>query len=444
MSSYHLAITPLQPLRFEGLHWCLDFPQDQQAFELSEGGDALYLQGWLLSTSTPVKLSIRQRDHIQWHALDRKRADVIEHIFKQPGENHSQLKCGFKLSVPVLHDEIVLGVEVNNRSVDLVRISIQGVFKVLRGMDHWLFLDNDTNKSVEQFTGKLLLEPAKLQEWKRYFDGLLELQRKQPAAILIAPAKEMVYPEFYPYSRAELTPVDQVIQLDEAKATFIYPLTALQRSSKRSFRITDTHWSAFGAMIATKQVAKRFGISLAETKALFKNDKYRLYSSFGDLGKKVFPPQQAKERRLKNFSYRKWLCYDNGLSNFGRVMVLHYPTALHEGHLLLFGSSSSYSMFNYLVRVFRTVTFIHTAGNIDSSLVQLLQPDFVLSQTNGRFVVRPPSIDYCLQQVIAEKLLDLTAIERDAIAESASEQMSTTELTAVRLVHQLFEQGGAR
>ena len=102
--------------------------------------------------------------------------------------------------------------------------------------------------------------------------------------------------------------------------------------------------------------------------------------------------------------------YDNNLPNFGRAFILDNPDALNEQTLLVFGSSSVYSMFNYLARIFRTVVFFHTAGNIDKELVDKIKPDFLLAQSNARFVVKAPSFDIKISEYVSDKKRRLVSV----------------------------------
>ncbi|WP_213999995.1 hypothetical protein [Arsukibacterium sp.] len=143
----------------------------------------------------------------------------------------------------------------------------------------------------------------------------------------------------------------------------------------------------------------------------FGRDHYYNSMVVGDLGNKVFPPVSAKEAFLDNYHYLKKRVYDNGLPNFGRIQVFRNEAAIAPGHCLVFGSSSSYSMLSYLTRVFTTLTLVHSAGNTDAALVRQLKPDYLVGQTNERFAVRAPTIDYKVADAIAQKLNGYSATE---------------------------------
>ena len=180
----------------------------------------------------------------------------------------------------------------------------------------------------------------------------------------------------------------------------------------RSFRITDTHWSVYGACVATKELGEQLGIQRDKLSALYANDNYRLQTVVGDLGNKLFPNQAAEELMLTSFNFRQFVHYDNGLQNFGRILMCVNPAALVDGHCLVFGSSSIYSMLNYLSRLFSTITVIHTAGNIDPAIVSAIKPQYLVAQTNARFVIRAPVTHYDLPSVINGKLSEMSETEQ--------------------------------
>jgi len=387
--------------------WWLDFPLADSATTLAELTETgLLFQGWVLpDKAAAVQIYLKQGAVISYFALDKPRPDVVQVILKQDVEHHPQLHCGFRFSVALSAADFVLGVVQDGQYFPLCDGHISGPFKVLEGKDNWLFLDNDTNKSVEQFTGKQLLQTEAKQGWQLYMQKLQSYAAEHQCrhALLMAPAKEAVYTEFYPYKKGVLTPVEQVMQSVPDGLNLCYPVAALRQSTHRSFRITDTHWSPFGAMLASVELAVSLGLNRLEVEALFANDQYRSALLIGDLGNKLFPPKASEEWLLKGFSYRKSVVSDNGLANFGRTLCLANEQALVPQHLVLFGASSSYSMLDYLCRIFGRITLMHTAGNIDPNVLAELKPDYLVCQTNARYVVRAPDADYSLATVIAEK-----------------------------------------
>lgn len=106
---------------------------------------------------------------------------------------------------------------------------------------------------------------------------------------------------------------------------------------------------------------------------------------------------------LSNYNYRKNVLFDNNLPNFGRIIVIYNESAQVSSTLLLFGSSSAYSMFHFISRIFQTVVFVHTAGNVDQNLIREVNPDYFCMQTNARFVVKSPTTNESVKKYIAHK-----------------------------------------
>jgi len=404
---YQISVTAL-PVKVPGVYrWCLDFPKSEQAFdepELLEKG--LNFQGWVLpEEGRQVKPYFCFGEKIHYFPLNVARADVVERVLKAPSANNPKVQCGFREEVPLDIACGHFGLEVDGAQVDLIRIEVLGSLRILEGRDGWLFLDNDSNQSVDQYKGNLLLGKQELREWSSYLDNLRDESRAIGLrhALLIAPAKEMVLPEFYPHQKGRTSPVEQVLARARPDHHVAHPVEELRAPTFRTFRVCDTHWTSKGAMLGLLAVLKSLGLNSEEVGTLFEADKYKETEHSGDLGSKVFPSQSAKEQVLTGAYYRKWVEYDNLLPNMGRVIVIRNTGALYPTKCMIFGSSSSYSFFDYVSRVFSEVIFIHSAGSIDFGVVAQERPDYLIAQTNGRFVVRPPTTEYSLAGEILEK-----------------------------------------
>ncbi|MDR6984051.1 hypothetical protein J2X32_002693 [Rheinheimera pacifica] len=407
MNNYKITLHKSAQQQGPVKRWWLDFPLADSAATLAELTETgLLFQGWvLLDKPASVQIYVKQGATLSYFTLDKPRPDVVQVILKQDGADHPQRNCGFRFNLMINTADFELGILHDGVEYPLCSGHIAGPFKVLQGKEGWLFLDNDTNKSVEQFTGKLLLDSAALQGWQRFMQALV-LQSTEHSckhALLLAPAKEAVYAQYHPFTQADVTPVQQLLALVPDGLNLCYPQQALSRSALRTFRLTDTHWAPYGAMLASVELAVALGLDAEAVSALFANDQYREVLTTGDLGNKVFPPVKAQEQLLKSFSYRKSVVADNGLANFGRVIQLKHDTALQQGHLVIFGASSSYSMLDYLCRIFSHITLMHTAGNLDPIVLAKLKPDYLVCQTNARYIVRAPLVDYSLAEVIAAK-----------------------------------------
>lgn len=296
-------------------------------------------------------------------------------------------------------------------------------FNVFIGKQGWLFLDNDTNNSVQQYQGKILLKRAGLRAWKAAGKRLRHMEKAYglKSAMLIAPSKESVLSEYYPYKKAELRPIEQVLSV-LPESSVAYPVDALRTLSDKSYHRNDTHWTQKGAMQAAVELCCSLGLDRRDVEKVFEKDRYKERELAGDLGIKLNPPHKAMTEILATYAFRKHLLFDNGLANMGRMMATEYDQSLLSSSCLIFGASSSYPMLNYLSRIFRRIVFVHSSGNVDERLVQSVGPQYLVVQTNERYVIRPPSSDYDLRKTIREKM--------DGMDEAAMQKMQELRVHA--------------
>ncbi|WP_244208623.1 alginate O-acetyltransferase AlgX-related protein [Vreelandella andesensis] len=399
--------------------WALDYPSEQRGARFLPSGRVV--QGWLLLTEELADMQSQVRIVAEWHSafelchpLDVDRPDVIKSIFSVPAETHPQRTCGFRFTVPPKLGNFRLWLALDDArwllhevTVDTQDVEIAEQLKVLQGKQGWLFLDNDTNGSVDQFMGRMRLTKAGIKGWDNYLHQLENAAGNVPWALLVAPSKESVMgASYHPREEGVSGPMHQLLNLS-ASAGVVYPVKELKALGDGAFIPTDTHWTHHGALAATIALAVKLGVGKKACMALFKKDRYKNKSMGGDLGNKLTPKQTSSVDVLVSFGHTRYKTYDNGLPNFGRLLVIEYPEALMSGTCLIFGSSSSYSMFNYLCRVFQRIVFVHSAGNVDPELVKAVAPAYLATQTNARFLVQIPTVTHSLDEVIHQKCAQL-------------------------------------
>lgn len=413
------------------LRWELDYPSAKRPPWFSHSGRVV--QGWILLSRDLAQALPRVRVVAEWqpsfelcHPLEVARPDVIEKVLAEPAAGHPLRVCGFRFTVPHRLKHFRLWLELEGKRWPLRDVRVEDewrkadrVTKVLEGRSGWLFLDNDTNGSVDQFTGRLRLTPAGVTAWQHYLSGAHDLAQRQRMAwaLLVAPSKESVVGgQYHPRRGGQGGPMAQVMALPEA-ATVVYPVAALQALGDAAFIPTDTHWTHRGAMTAAVALAEHLGLDARRCRATLAKDRYKSREMGGDLGNKLVPRKTSRVAVLTSFGHARHRTYDNGLPNFGRLLVMEYPDPVAAGTCLLFGSSSSYSMFHFLCRFFRRLVFVHSAGNLDPTLVASVRPDFLVAQTNARFVVQVPELNQSLSRLIHDKVARLTAAERELVAD---------------------------
>ncbi|AQU81889.1 hypothetical protein BV504_04325 [Halomonas sp. 'Soap Lake  len=286
----------------------------------------------------------------------------------------------------------------------------------LIGKQGWLFLDQDTNLSLYQYLGYMSLDQKAIAQWTTYAEQLVALTHQVNAKVLMvaAPSKERVMSHYHPYPMGAVSPADQVVAA-LPDGFCLYPEALLKQMGDDAYHVTDTHWTQQGAMHVTCEVVRRLGlVTLEEAERWFAEDQYKVVRLRGDLGNKLNPVRMAATQRLSSFDHRQLKRYDNGLANFGRVIVWENSDALLDQCCLVMGASSSYMMFPFLVRIFSRVVFVHSAGNVDVSLVHSVAAQVVLVQTNARFMVEAPKVTWSLQDTILEKTEGVSMEEHTA------------------------------
>ncbi|WP_213999996.1 hypothetical protein [Arsukibacterium sp.] len=194
MDIYSLLVTRNPGATEKKLRWCIDEPAKEQRYSDAALQQGLLIRGWVLcEQNANLQMFVKQSQAELLFPVNIKRADVVQRLLKQPAEQHRQLMCGFSFSVPLSQDKFDIGVLIDDEPVVLANVEVVGQLKVLQGDEGWLFLDNDNNNSVEQFTGKKLLGWRERRKWLQYAKGLQQIAREQqvPYALLIAPSERV-------------------------------------------------------------------------------------------------------------------------------------------------------------------------------------------------------------------------------------------------------------
>ncbi|MCE3026004.1 glycosyltransferase family 2 protein [Salinicola sp. DM10] len=426
------AETPVQRL-------VVDYPSKGAKAKVEDG--QVLVQGWLFLKEAYAEFNSLARLVIRWQpefelkrALTEQRPDVLAHFGYKRFDDHPQLRCGFRFFLPVGISRFDIALELGQQrwpldtiAVDSQGLSVNDVDKVRPGKSGWLFLKSDSNMSLEQHQGALMLTEIGLERWGAYFGALEETLTAHGAhgRFFITPSKEAVLEAQYGTPRAKQTAVEQILSI--APTEVIHPLSALKGLGGDAFCQTDTHWTHTAAMQASIELAVSWGLSREEVAALFKSDAYKEVALKGDLGGKLAPAVSKPVKVLSSFSNARLKVYDNAVPNFGRLVVFENAEALVDSTLLVCGSSCSAAFFNFLPRIFSRMVFAHTTGNLDKSLLEAFSPGYVLMETTARFAIRPPTSDFSVASSIREKMLSLDAaalaeIERKRVVRPTGKQ----------------------
>lgn len=268
--------------------------------------------------------------------------------------------------------------------------------KVLIGKDDWLFLQNDTNRIVEQNNGTLVLAPNGVKRWVRLLESRFSMLKARGIGyhFLVAPNKESVYPEHLPkdYTFVETRPVHQIDEgLMHSFVKIHYPLDLLKlyKDKYQLYPKVNTHWNEIGAYIAYRYLAnvisKEYPIRIIDWGDITFED----FETCEDLGSKLNPQQFSSFTRGVIKEPSAQFIYDNGVINTGRIRIslnknTHLPTAA------VFHDSFSEGMQSYLAESFSQVHFYHTTC-VDYDEVDRIKPDIVISEVVERFLISIPS-----------------------------------------------------
>ena len=290
--------------------------------------------------------------------------------------------------------------------------------KVVRGKDGWLFLHNDTNRTMDQLAGIVRLTPLQLRRWRL----LLELRTAWlerfgiPYFVVIVPNAASVYPEKMPdgFEAVEDRPIHQLLaHLDETSsfARVLMPLDELiaAKRERLTYIPTDTHWNEYGAFVAYDRLADELELHGIELRRLRLPDlNVREQVRPGDLGVKVEPQAESPQILVQPREPAARMVTDNRVYNNGRNVVYECPPA--PGRLFVHGDSFAYAMLHLLAESFARVSFFHRP-TLDFDAVLQERPSAVVSVIAERFIVRVPED----QPYIPQRLLVKQRREQGAI-----------------------------
>lgn len=268
---------------------------------------------------------------------------------------------------------------------------------VIQGKDGWLFLDEGSNFSISQVTGKLHILPTELNRWAR----VLKFRNDQLGdryRTVVCPEKACVYPSFLP-EQHKVQANRTVAKIRNSSTGLIYLCDELKESAEhlKLYPKTDTHFSEIGSAIAAQIIIRGFGMT---PNPIFDQLEFSEREVTGDLGLKFDEPIKNTNYFCSNFPDVSIV--DNGLRNRGRISRYNNPDVTGPSLLLYGDSFSGINLAKMLSLQFQTVYFVHS-GSIDYGLVNRLNPDYVICEYAERFMSTAPIEATPISSVIIEK-----------------------------------------
>lgn len=269
--------------------------------------------------------------------------------------------------------------------------------KYLLGKDGWIFLDHDSNRVIDQITGRHVLDRRGVEYWR----GLIAERDVYAVSIgaqhlmFVAPNKEVVYSEQLPawVEIAENRPIHQIrAALSPARAAkIVYPLEEIRAGKAHglTYPKTDTHWSGFGAYIGYIALCNALSdCGIEPLRVEHSRLSFEEVSYVGDLGIKLEPPISAPtlSTRIENPAGK--LAFDNRIPNRGRIRVfVNKDRTLPR--CVMFGDSFGGNLLPFLKESFSTLVYVY-GKTFDRELIEAYRPDVVLSEFVERFLIDPP------------------------------------------------------
>ncbi len=396
------------------------------------------LWGWvLIPPEVESTLILEFKDGTsEEHALTVLRPDVVNHFGAQ--DIACAPCCGFNVVVDLSRLSHLV-VRSAGFTKWLYEFTVRPALQFIRGKDDWLFLDADSNRSVEQFLGKELLSDAASDNWRIFFQDLSELAQHSRTCFLIAPNKEAVLQEMYPHQRAAVTVVDQVLALAPgALAGLVYPLEQLRTVAQPYYK-TDTHWTHGGALRVANEVLAAFG----RAERLDDYFEFREAEFSGDIGGTLVPKESEIVAMAVAKAHPGAVVFRSHTEhrNAGRVLIYHNEHPVIDGKLVIFGSSSADSLAFLFARMFREVVFFYSPASPCREVLTVERPDYILLQTSERFLIKPPVFtDRLSESGLHATLGALSQPDRNATLAKIGRETNQTNVFYQFMVEQLSAQ----
>ncbi len=275
-------------------------------------------------------------------------------------------------------------------------------------LDNYLFLDNDSNRSVDQIEGRLRCSErfqngVRLCHESRRLIAQSEYGGRYFHAIV--PNKETVLRNVLGprirWAREGLPPVFAYKQRFPQSLSFFAPDFADARQPERCYSKCDTHWSDYGAHQYLRLLLRTQAPELADRLDAIAISA-RTSKTLGDLGSKLdgWPPEEIELLSPREPKAR--LAFTNALQNDGCVKHYVNETAPIDAFVVLNHDSTSHALMPWLAELFSSLLCIHCA-DVDTILMADLRPRYHFFIQIERFFLRAPRNEFNLVNFLREE-----------------------------------------
>lgn len=347
------------------------------------------IRGWVAFTQKNCSLLVDQEgSDTTKYSISIPRKDVVLH-FSKKGLPEPIERCGFSFTAD-LSKPLTISLQTLQGTIPFVRIKKEKVLQVLEGRSGWLFLDNDTNRAADIFTGKIPATKKIVDSWSNFSTQVKkELDtRNIKSCFVISPSKEDVFPEYHPLKAASLSLIDIISSAIFINGSTVSCPVRKLRQQPESYYKTDTHWSYLGAWICTLDILELLKIPKPNTSVSFLDAE-----AFGDLGSKMVPPQKSIQKLWDPKNNVAELIFNNKIRGTGNVKI--YENAKHsvDESVLIFGGSSSSHLAVIMSNIFSRTVAVNSPSTMPIfEIIDKEMPNIVIIQTNARYLVNSPKI----------------------------------------------------
>lgn len=266
---------------------------------------------------------------------------------------------------------------------------------VILGKNEWLFYSEDGGYA--DFVNETPLSEEELGEWRRMIVRAQKWCTARGITYLFTmpPDKYVIYPENFPDSVRQLSPVSRTDQVITAATDTGAVLDVRQRmlteaKRERLFHVTDTHWNDRGAFLAYQQIidtlhARLPAVPPARDRAEFEATSRQLDGR--DLAAMMGLKRVLKEEDLRLFPKGgrgyKVLVPENGFATGGDPVIITEIPGSTLPRAVIFRDSFTSSLAPFLSEHFSRAVYLWQ-NDFDAEAVERERPDVVIHEIVGR------------------------------------------------------------
>ncbi len=265
---------------------------------------------------------------------------------------------------------------------------------VVRGRGGRLYLGRQDGFDLGRFTDGSALPPSLLRQWRATLlrRGAELSARGVPYVFMIAPDASSVHPEDLPaeYPGPYHTPGRVFLDFmgDIPGVRFVYPVQRMRQAQGGLdvFQRTDSHWTAFGAGVAYRELMATMSSLLPCRTLPASATTFTFRSSFGDLGSRCDPEMRC-DIPVAAFEGPEPIRLADGSGALRQTATATHMPGLPPARVLAFRDSFMTDLAPYLARSFADLLMVGTTTRVMLDAVDEWRADAVISEVAERRLV---------------------------------------------------------